>query len=72
MKKDAPVTGTMNAARQGSGGRQRRSPWGSWCGRVGRQFTRSSPLKRKPVGPHFQRTEADRTILSRLKLTNQL
>jgi len=24
---------------------------GSWCSRVGRQFTLSSPLKRKPVGP---------------------
>ena len=28
MKEDAPVTSTVNAARQGSGGRQERSPYG--------------------------------------------
>jgi hypothetical protein len=28
-------------------------PNGLWCARVGRQFTLSSPLKRKPVGATF-------------------
>jgi hypothetical protein len=42
---------------------------GSWCGRVGRQFTRSSPLQRKLAGPHFVNTlMPDRTVLSRLKV----
>jgi hypothetical protein len=45
------VTGTVNAARQGSGGRQERSPYGLVVLACGRQFTLSSPLKRKPVGP---------------------
>src|SRR5687768_8320930 len=42
---------------------------GSWCSHVGRQFTLSSPLKRKRVGPLFNALGPDRTVLRRLKLT---
>jgi hypothetical protein len=36
---------------------------GSWCSRVGRQFTLSSPLKLKPVGHRPSTDEAECRVL---------